>query len=104
MKKVHCCVSYLTFESAARPIHCPSARCPIKGSIKCHSNSIPATLSKLSCSAGWHCFSYSRPSYPPEQPARLVDGHFTSCVAIEQISVEICGSRQRWETARHHIM
>src|SRR5262249_6428594 len=55
--------------------------CPIKGSIKCHSNSIPAALSKLSCSAGWRCFSYSRPSYPPEQPSPrmcplwIISGH-----------------------------
>jgi hypothetical protein len=54
-----------------------TAICPIKGSIKCHTNSIPAALSKLSCSAGWRCFSYSPPSYPPEQPARLRGGHFT---------------------------
>jgi hypothetical protein len=39
---------------------------PIKGSVKCHANSIPAALSKLSCSPGWRCFSYLPPSYPPD--------------------------------------
>src|SRR5262245_24140206 len=48
-----------------------------EGSGKCHANSIPAALSKLSCSAGWHCFSYYLWSYPPEQPARLKGSHFT---------------------------
>ena len=67
-----CCVSDLTYEVAARPIHyrqyeLPCA--PIKGSVKCHANSIPAALSKLSCSPGWRCFSYLPPSYPPDTKA-----------------------------------
>ena len=47
---------------------------PIKGSVKCHANSIPAALSKLSCSPGWRCFSYLPPSYPPD-PRALGSGH-----------------------------
>ena len=62
----------------------PAAKCPIKGSIKCHSNWIPAALSKLSCSAGWRCFSYSRPSYPPEQPRTWWIVILQSRVATEQ--------------------
>ena len=76
MKKVRCCVSDLTYGVAAANTLSAIriAMCPIKGSVKCHANSIPAALSKLSCSAGWRCFSYLPPSYPPDELGRLMGG------------------------------
>ena len=53
---------------ATRTVRCR----PNKGSVKSHTKSIPAVLNRLSWSAGWCCFSYLPPSYPPERSIGIV--------------------------------
>ena len=59
-KKVRRGVSYLTLRRGRANLLLPIriVMCAITGSDKCHTNSIAAALSKLSCSPDWRCFWY----------------------------------------------
>ena len=79
---------------------------PIKGSVKCHANSIPAALSKLSCSPGWRCFSYLPPSYPPDPAGLEADrsalGQKQTC-AVQQPMSALLSTATAKRFAKGHV-